>query len=141
MWLFSPTENSSATNAAGPLTYALIPLGDGVSATILRTAVTDSLASLLPASPVRYAWMRAALPSLLCEPAAVSGSPQKYWTCWTYSVSARNAATSTSAKRCASAPNGLSPSSTIVIRLSESYSPNTVPTRLAATSDGASLAL
>ena len=57
------------------------------------TDSTDSLASDSPWLPARYTWTYAALPSLLCEPDAVSGSLQKSWTCWTCLVSASSLST------------------------------------------------
>ena len=54
--LLSPAECWSLVSAAGPVTYAVIPSGGVLLATMSRTAATDSFAMLSPWFPRRYSW-------------------------------------------------------------------------------------
>ena len=86
--LRSPAMCWSAASAAGPVTYAVTPGGGCSPSTIFCTDSTDSLASASPWLPASLTWTYADLPSLLCAPVAVSGSPQKSCTDCTCALSA-----------------------------------------------------
>ena len=87
--VLSPLLPISAVIAAGPVTIRLDPGGAGVRFTMSRTASTDSFAEVGP--PYRRVHLHiCGLAIGALRGAAVSGSPQKFWTCCTCFGSSSN---------------------------------------------------